>query len=171
MSHRYPQCPAHKVPRLEARLVFTGLWMACWLCDVQALAQTVYRCGNEYSDALTCAHANTALVHDARTEDQHTAQDRLTQQTQTQAETLERNRLKAEKQSSRANPSIAAWPTQDLSPIQDNKDSGTLDSPSPHAHHKKTSPYFTAKDGKPKAKKTAPAKAKQKTSADTPAKP
>ncbi len=171
MTHRYPRHPAHQTPRLDARLVLTGLLTACGLCAAQAMAQSVYRCDNEYSDIVTCTHANTALVNDARSEDQHTAQDRLTQQTQAQAETLERNRLKAEKHNPRANTPIAAWPTQDLSAIQDTKDSGTLGSPTPHAHHKKTSPYFTAKDGKPNAKKTSPTKAKQKNSTGTPAQP
>jgi hypothetical protein len=136
------------------------------------MAQTVYRCGTDYSDTLTCPNGGVATVHDARSVDQHQAQDRLTQQTQEQADTMERNRFKAEKQSQRTTmPSAAAWSAKDMSPIQDSSDSGTSGSPTPRVKRKKTSPYFTAKDGKTNAKKTAPTKAKQKTSTDTPAKP
>ena len=172
MSHRYPQRPAQTAPRLKQRCFFKALLTAWGLSALSTMAQTVYRCGNEYSDTRTCPNGSVATVHDARSIYQHQAQDRLTQQTQEQAEALERNRLKAEKQSPRAaTPSAAAWSTKDVSPVQDHSDNSTLGSPNPHAHHKKTSPYFTAKDGKNNAKTTTPNKAKQKTTTDTPAKP
>ena len=163
MPHRYPVRQAHKIPRRRPRFILTVLLAAGGLPALTALAQTVYRCGNEYNDTPSCSSGSIVSVHDARSEDQHKAQDRLTQQTQAQADALEKNRIKAEKQNPRATPSIASWPAKEVSPTQD---SSTLGSPTPRAHHKKTSPYFTAKDGNAKSKKTPPT-----TNKDTPAKP
>ena len=171
MSHRHPRRPTHKTPRLERRFLKPAFWMACGLWTVSALAQTVYRCGNDYSTTPMCSDASAPEVHDPRSEGQHQAQDRLTQQTQAQAERLERNRLKAEKQSPRSSTAVTALPAKDLSLMQDSSDSSMSGSPTPHAHPKKTSPFFTAKDGQPKSKKTATTNAKPKANADTPAKP
>lgn len=170
MSHRCPQRQTRKHPRPERRL-FLWFLMAFGFTAAAAMAQAVYRCGNEYSDALTCPHGSVASVQDARSHDQHQAQDRLTQQTQAQADTLERNRLKSEKHMPHATPVPGAWPAKDLTVMQDTADSGSPGTPTHHTSHKRPGAYFTAKDGASQSKKVSAKKAKPKASADTPNKP
>jgi hypothetical protein len=114
-------------------------------------AQTVYRCGDQYSANPTCNGATVASVEDARNVRQTQAQNTQTSRSQQEADALEKHRLKSEQQSK----------SQTATPLQHNRDalfgssvdSSHLSSPAHDKHQKQASPYFTAKDNTPKPPK------------------
>ena len=126
-------------------------------------AQTVFRCGNHYSTTANCADSVPAPVQDTRAAEQAKAQERLTQQTQREAQALEKNRLQAERQATKV-PLPPAWPS-DKGATTSAVDADTL--PPPPHHRKKVSPYFTAKDGSAAPGKKTAAKAKTQANPQT----
>lgn len=122
------------------------------LCMVSvATAQTVYRCGDQYSASPSCNGAIISSVEDARNARQAQAQKAQTLQAQQEADTLEKNRLKAEQQNkSNATPPPKFNRDNLVSPPVDN----TSHMPTSRgAHRRPVSPYFTARDNTPKPPK------------------
>jgi hypothetical protein len=116
-------------------------------------AQTVFRCGDQYSASPSCNGATATSVDDARNARQAQTQKAQTLQAQQEADALEKNRLKVEQQSRR---NLAVPPTTSNRDALLSKtfDSQPPTSPSHGKHAKHASPYFTAKDNTPKPPKT-----------------
>ena len=130
---------------LSGRLALT---LSAW-CILPTHAETVYRCGDQYSANPSCNGAAIPSISDARNARQAQTQTMQTLQAQQQADALEKNRLKAEQQTQR---NAAVMPTYN----RDAMFSSTVDSappmpPSHGKHRKVASPYFTAKDNTPKS--------------------
>jgi hypothetical protein len=153
MSHHQQRRLAQKVLNRKHPTVWVA-WLGLFgWHTLTATAQIVYRCGDAYSTSASCSDDRTPTVHDPRNTDQAKSQDRLTHQTQVEAETLEKRRIKAEQSATRAMPPVPAWSTKDISSTHDATDSNMPMQPT-HAHRKSASPYFTAKDGTTPSRKT-----------------
>ena len=148
-----PQQPhPRKTARQNQTCVEHRLASCAWvfvLMASAAAAQTVYRCGDQYSANPSCNGAAIPSISDARNARQAQTQTMQTVQAQQQADALEKNRLKAEQQTQR---NAAVMPTYN----RDAMFSSTVDSappmpPSHGKHRKVASPYFTAKDNTPKS--------------------
>lgn len=172
MSHPHQLHATRRTRSLSPQRLLAGFLTFLWLPTLSVMAQTVYRCGDQYSTHPSCSNGSAPSVHDPRSTEQQKNQDRLTHQTQAEAQRLEKQRIKTEQAATRAvPPSVAAWSTTDVSPHRETMDSNTLDAPHPHAGRKKTGAYFTAKDRDKPSKKTSQPKLKPKANADTPDKP
>lgn len=171
MSQRHPIHHSRAQSR-QARSPCGVVALLLWLTPFWAMAQTVYRCGDQYSATALCQNSTAPAVQDTRNAEQSKAQERLTLQTQREAQALEKNRLQAERRTSVHSPAVTpAWPQDSSLPQSSGTAPDTL-APPHHAHSQKVNPYFTAKDGSThsnsgKAKKPA----KKKTSSDTAQKP
>lgn len=93
--------PYHRHP---AATIFCAVFLA--QSCVAASGQTVYRCGNLYSDA-PCAGASTLSLDDSRSAAQKAQTDAATVQTRTLAQQMERERLVIEKSAISARPPAA----------------------------------------------------------------
>ncbi len=82
----------HKLRRPAATLCAALLGLSCGA----ASGQTIYRCGNSYSDA-PCAGASTLAIDDSRSPAQKAQTDAATVQARTLAQQMERERLTLEK--------------------------------------------------------------------------
>lgn len=104
----------HRLRLLSSVLAFVlcGLWTAA------AIAQTIYRCGNTYSQA-PCDGAQTLTIDDSRTAQQKSQTDAATVQTRQLAAQLERERMAREKAA------MLAGPRQDAGKGRD-KDKSTV---------------------------------------------
>ena len=143
-----PKTPSNQplIELSQALLVWATLWIAA-----VATAQTVYRCGDQYSASPSCNGAIISSVEDARNARQAQAQKAQTLQAQQEADALEKNRLKAEQQvKSNAAPTpsvkrdtLISSPVDNTAPVPTTRGS----------HRRPVSPYFTAKDTTPKPPK------------------
>ena len=79
--------------RHPAAIIGAGFF---YLSCLTAGAQTVYRCGNSYSDA-PCAGASVLPINDSRSPAQKAQTDAATVQTRTLAQQMERERLALER--------------------------------------------------------------------------
>ena len=148
--------PQQPHPRTTARqnqtCVEHRLASCAWvfvLMSSAATAQTVYRCGDQYSANPSCNGAAIPSISDARNARQAQTQTMQTVQAQQQADALEKNRLKAEQQTQR---NAAVMPTYNRDAMfSSTVDSATSMPPSHGKHRKVASPYFTAKDSTPKS--------------------
>ena len=130
------------------RALFT--WAILLLASV-ANAQTVYRCGDQYSASPSCNQAITPYVEDPRNASQAQTQKSQTVQAQQEADALEKNRLKVEQQSMN---NMALIPSAShRAQFSGKLDSHPTNSPSHGKHAKQSSSYFTAKDNTPKPPK------------------
>ncbi|PIT80407.1 hypothetical protein B9Z39_11450 [Limnohabitans sp. JirII-29] len=143
-----------------------------WLIPPVTRAQTVYRCGDQYSATALCQNSTAPAVQDTRNAEQTKAQERLTLQTQREAQALEKNRLQSERRASVHSPAVTpAWPQDSALPQSSGTAPDTL-APPHHAHSQKVNPYFTAKDGSTHSNSgKAKQPVKKKTSSDTAQKP
>ena len=151
MTQRQPLPPKKpsSLPLTELSQGFL-VWGILWIVSV-ATAQTVYRCGDQYSASPSCNGAIISSVEDARNDRQAQAQKAQTLHAQQEADTLEKNRLKAEQhvQRNAAPPLTVKRDTRITNPADN-----TSPLPSSHGQHRKpASPYFTAKDNTPKPTK------------------
>jgi hypothetical protein len=148
-----PQQPhPRKTARPNQTCVEQRLASCAWvfvLMSSAAAAQTVYRCGDQYSANPSCNGAAIPSISDARNARQAQTQTMQTVQAQQQADALEKNRLKAEQQTQR---NAAVMPTYNRDAMfSSTVDSATAMPPSHGKHRKVASPYFTAKDNTPKS--------------------
>ncbi|WP_408598474.1 hypothetical protein [Limnohabitans sp.] len=171
MSQRHPS--RHSRAQSNHTSTLGGLVaLLLWLTPFGARAQTVYRCGDQYSPTASCQNSTTPTVQDTRNAEQTKAQERLTLQTQRDAQALEKNRLQSERRASVHSPTVTpAWP-QDRAVTQSSGAApDTLAAPH-HARSQKANPYFTAKDGSAQSSsREAKQATKKKTSSDTAQKP
>lgn len=135
------------------------MWLGLWAWS-GAHAQTVYRCGDTYGATASCAQGDVLTLpagqqlSDPRSEQ---AQRALTTRTQREADALEAQRLRDEHQAKRVAAPATAWaPT---APVNSGWEQAPESRLMPR-RGKAASPYFTAKDGSVKSKKTGPKKAK-----------
>lgn len=164
MSHLHQPSPPDKKAISLKHLPYLVSWCATLgLHASSAVAQSVYRCGDQYGTHANCTDSSTPRVQDPRSLDQKKVQDRLTQHTQAEAAGLEKQRMNAEQHAPRVFPSGSAW----TSPNTNLTDNNSLDSLHTKAHRKKTTPYFTAKNGSVESKKAPQAAVKQKAKTDT----
>ena len=146
--HLPPKSPSSQ-PLTELRQAVL-VWATLWLVSV-ATAQTVYRCGDQYSATPSCNGAIISSVEDARHTLQAQAQKAQTLQAQQEADTLEKNRLKADqpiKHNAAPTPMVKR-DTLISSPVDNTAPVPTSRGP----HRRPPSPYFTAKDNTPKPPK------------------
>jgi hypothetical protein len=126
-------------------------WASLFMASVAA-AQTVYRCGDQYSASPSCNGALISSVEDARNARQAQAQKAQTLQAQQEADALEKNRIKAEQQSKR---NAAPPATYNRDALFSSTVDNTAPVPPSHGKHRMlASPYFTAKDNTPKPPKS-----------------
>ena len=159
MSHHHPR---RLIPTQSRGITSSCLIAATllWLVPPVTRAQTVYRCGDQYSATASCQSGTAPALQDTRNAEQAKAQERLTQQTQREAQALEKNRLQAERQASvNTPPATPTWP-QDTSTANAATGPNTLTANPRHTHSKKATPYFTAKEASSHDK----TRGKQKTS-------
>ena len=137
------------LPLAELKRTFL-ICATLWMISV-ATAQTVYRCGDQYSANPSCNGATISPVEDARNSLQAQAQKAQTTQAQQEADALEKNRLKAEQHVQRN----AVPPTSvNRDKLISSPANNTTPVPTSHGQHRKpASPYFTAKDNTPKPSK------------------
>ena len=151
MRQRQPLQTKTAITQLLTKHTVALLAWALLLIVFKAAAQTVYRCGDQYSASPSCNGAIISSVEDARNDRQAQAQKAQTLHAQQEADTLEKNRLKAEQhvQRNAAPPLTVKRDTRITSPADN-----TSPLPSSHGQHRKpASPYFTAKDNTPKPPK------------------
>jgi hypothetical protein len=144
----------HQTSSLKRRLIEHKVALCTWailFMASEAAAQTVYRCGDQYSASPSCNGAIIPSVEDARNARQTHAQKAQTLQAQQDADALEKNRLKAEQSSKR---NAAMPPTYNRDALFSSPVDNAPSTPPVHGKHRKpTSPYFTAKDNTPKPPK------------------
>ncbi|WP_143474120.1 MULTISPECIES: hypothetical protein [unclassified Limnohabitans] len=171
MSHHHPR---RLIPTQSRGITSSCLIAATllWLIPPVTRAQTVYRCGDQYSATALCQNSTAPAVQDTRNAEQTKAQERLTLQTQREAQALEKNRLQSERRASVHSPAVTpAWPQDSALPQSSGTAPDTL-APPHHAHSQKVNPYFTAKDGSTHSNSgKAKQPVKKKTSSDTAQKP
>jgi hypothetical protein len=160
MRQRQPQ---HQTSSSNQRLTEHKRALFSWailLIASTAAAQTVYRCGDQYSASPSCNGAIISSVEDARNARQAQTQKTQTLQAQQEADALERSRFKAEQQGQR-NVAVVPMPNRDALFSNSAVESAAPATP-PHGKHKKlASPYFTAKDNTPKPAKLPKQKAEK----------
>lgn len=146
--------PLSQITPKSLRLINGKLVLVCFtnlLMVTVTNAQTVFRCGDQYSASPSCNGATVASVDDARNARQTQAQNTQTSRAQQEADALEKYRLKSEQQSK---PHTAAPLLHNRDAIFSSTiDSSHLSSPTHGKHQKPASPYFTAKDNTPKPPK------------------
>jgi len=86
-----------KLRHPAATICAAFLGLSCWA----ASSQTIYRCGNSYSDA-PCAGASALSIDDSRSPAQKAQTDAATVQARTLAQQMERERLTLEKSATSA---------------------------------------------------------------------
>lgn len=113
------------------------------------LAQTVYRCGDSYSQS-PCEGARTLQLDDARSPAQKAESDDVARRSQQAADALEADRLRSEQQA-RERHRAAAGPPQAARSARRDSASKTAEGPQPrkkaHAKAKAAPDYFTTTDG------------------------
>ena len=120
-----------------------------------ASAQTVYRCGDQYTAIAQCSKAVTPQLQDTRNTAQEKAQHTQTLQIQKEADALEKNRVNAERQAAQALTRMPAFPQDNA--LAQSKVTPELPTSNTRGKRHVDSPYFTAKDG------SVPKKTKKKT--------
>lgn len=146
----HPTSPSSQ--RLTSHKIALLIWWAPLLIAFEAAAQTVYRCGDQYSASPSCNGAIIPSVTDARNARQAQTQKTQTLQAQQEADALEKNRLKSEQLGKR---NVAALPTYNRDALFSSTVEHAAPVPPSHGKHQKlASPYFTAKDNTPKPPKT-----------------
>lgn len=133
----------HRPWRPKAHLGFLALFVSL-ISGISA--QTVYRCGDQYSSHAQCGKATAQTLQDSRNAAQDNAQQALTRQTQKEADALEKNRISAERQAATSTTRLSTFP-QDNALTQSKMAPESIDSPSSRGKRHTASPYFTAKDG------------------------
>jgi hypothetical protein len=134
------------------------LSLAAWI-SAPAYADTAYRCGNAYSTSIQCSQGVATEVlppNVLRT----TRQDKTNATADLQeAQTLEKQRLQAERQTTQANSIRIFAATEPLLPNENNKGKHSSKAPSP---------FFTAVDPHAAPKKKSTAKAVPNPAATSP---
>lgn len=148
MRQRQPLQTKTAITQLLTKHTVALLAWASLLIVSKAAAQTVYRCGDQYSASPSCNGAIISSVEDARNDRQAHAQKAQTLQAQQEADALEKNRLKADQhiKHNATPPPMVKRDTLISSPV----DHTTPVTTSHGQHRKPASPYFTAKDNTPK---------------------
>jgi hypothetical protein len=129
------------------------------LTSTHLQAETVYRCGDDYSTSAKCADGRLAEIkthaevrtpaHDSTSSAARDLRD---------AEALEKNRLRSEKQTVQSVPPRMMDTRQNLTTSNTDETSTNLH-PRGLRHRRPQSPYFTAKDPNTPPKKKGNAKA------------
>jgi hypothetical protein len=122
-------------------------------------AETVYRCGDDYSTSAKCADGRSAEIK-THAEVRTSAHDSTSSATRDlhDAEALEKNRLRSEKQTAQSVPPRMMDTRQNLT-SSNTDDNATNLHPKGLRHRRPQSPYFTAKDPNTPPKKKGNAKA------------
>ncbi|CAN1556997.1 hypothetical protein MCEMAEM4_02465 [Burkholderiaceae bacterium] len=142
-----PSQTTAKSLRLIKRKMALFSWATLLMVPVTT-AQTVYRCGDQYSANPSCNGATVASVEDARNARQTQAQNTQTSRAQQEADALEKHRLKSEQLGKPHTATPLPFSRDAL--FSSTVDSSHLSSPTHDKHQKLSSPYFTAKDNTPK---------------------
>ena len=162
----------HKPKGLRATKVLTALLGMAALLSHASLADTVYRCGEAYSNSNHCTNATatevkpSAVLHTTAPDPANAAMRDLRD-----AQALEKQRLQAEQQAAQAAPirlnTPSAFSTKPSPDSANQTDPIARKRKGKHAK-KANSPYFTAVDPTAAPKKKSTAKAVPATPASNP---
>lgn len=94
---------AHAPTRTKPSFLSALVFIVCGVCLYGLQAQTIYKCGNTYSQ-VACPEATTVQVDDKRDPEQKRQSDAATQRDAKLAKALEKERLASEKLVAHASP-------------------------------------------------------------------
>lgn len=161
MSKQTPRCLSHLLP-LKAHLALAACVMQMFS---SAHAQTVYRCGDQYSTHAQCSKAAGTPLLEADHGGTAKAQHAQTLQTQKEADALEKHRLQAERQALQGAMKAPLFAPDNAPPPY-----AVMPEPVAKTQGKRrvASPYFSAKESGPPNKAAAKTSTKKNRSAATP---
>jgi hypothetical protein len=141
----------------------------CTLGVTLAHADTIYRCGEAYNTSSQCGNAAatevkpSSILHTTGQDKYNTGTSDLRE-----AQTLEKQRLQAERQATQSAPIRLSTPS--TAPTSTASNEPLTNTPKRHGKHprKANSPYFTAVDPNAAPKKKSTAKAVPATSTSSP---
>ena len=122
-------------------------------------AETVYRCGDQYSTSAICADARSAEIK-THTDTHASSRDTASPAARDlrEAEALEKSRIRSERQATQSVPARMMDTRQNLQPSNADEIATTV-RPRGLRNRRLQSPYFTAKDPNAEPKKKGNAKA------------
>jgi len=167
LSHALRECSSG--PHLAQRLTQHICFALCVVYTTQTHADTIYRCGESYSTSSQCGNTTatevkpSSVLHTTGPEKNNSVTQDLRE-----AQSLEKQRLQAERQATQSAPIRLSMPPS--APASATSNASLTNLPKRHGKHarKANSPYFTAVDPNAASKKKSTAKAVPATSTSSP---